>query len=179
MSFERYLQTTGDTATAGGDGGGVPEITIDLGGLANAIWTSLLDHLGELGTTIWTNLAPQLLTIGNAIWTDLGQWMYGLMRGLLLTLWNATPLPIPHSTTDEFGPVQAMIPSTGAIAAAGITLALALLGVRTILRGSAGYNLFADYLLGRFVVYVAMLSMLPWIISHAIDAEQALARTSS
>jgi hypothetical protein len=122
--------------TTGGDGGGVPEITIDLGGLANAIWSSVLDHLGELGTAIWTNLAPQLPTIGNAIWTVLGQWMYELMRGLLLTLWNATLLPILHTTTDEFGPVQAMLPGTGALAAAGITLALALLGLRTILRGT-------------------------------------------
>ncbi|MBV9322870.1 MAG: hypothetical protein JO352_03660 [Chloroflexi bacterium] len=177
MPIEHFLQTAGDTVTTGGDAGGAPEITIDLGGLANAIWSSLLDHLGELGTAIWTNLAPQLPTIGNAIWTDLGQWMYGLMRGLLLTLWNATLLPIPHTTTDEFGPVQAMLPGTGALAAAGITLALALLGVRTILHGTTGHSLLADYLLGRFIVWVAVLSMLPWMISHAIDAEQSLARS--
>jgi hypothetical protein len=171
--LERFLQTTVDPPPASGP----PGITIDLSGLANAIWTSLLDHLGDLGGAIWTGLAPQLPMIGSAIWTDLGQWMYSLMRGLFLTLWNASLLPIPHDTTDEFGPVQAMMPGTGALAAAGITLALALLGLRTILRGSAGYSLLADHLLGRFMVWVAVLSMLPWMIGHAIDAEQTLARS--
>ncbi|MBV9133900.1 MAG: hypothetical protein JO318_14450 [Chloroflexi bacterium] len=137
---------------------------IDLGGLADAIWHSLIDHLGEVGV---------------AIWSQLGQWFYMLMRNLLLTVWNATLLPIPHETTDEFGPVQAMLPGTGAVAAAGITLAMALLGLRTILRGSAGYSAMADYLLGRFTVWVAVLSMLPWIIGHSIDLEQQLARSVS
>jgi hypothetical protein len=166
---ERFLQDTG--------GVGPPSVTIDLSGMADAIWRSLLDHLGELGNAIWAGVLPQLPTIGGAIWTDLGQWMYSLMRGLLLTVWNATLLPIPHDTTDEFGPVQAMLPGTGALAAAGITLALAVLGLRTILRGTVGNSLLADWLLGRFIVWVAVLSMLPWIIGHAIDVEQQLARS--
>jgi hypothetical protein len=164
---ERFLQDTG--------GGGVPSVTVDLSGLANAIWQSLLDHLGELGGAIWSGLLPQLPTIGTQIWTDLGQWMYSMVRGALLTVWNASLLPVPHDTTDQFGSVQAMLPSSGAVASAGITLALALLGLRTILRGSTGYNPMSDYLLGRFMVWVAILSMLPWIIGHAIDAEQELA----
>ncbi len=174
--LERFLQSAPADGAGAGDGGG-PSITIDLSGLANSIWTALIDHLGELGSAIWTGLLPQLPTIGGAIWTDLGQWMYSLMRGLLLTVWNATLLPIPHSTTDEFGPVQAMLPGTGAVAAAGITLALALLGLRTIINGSIRYNPMADHLLGRFMVWVAVLSMLPWIIGHSIDAEQQLARS--
>ena len=103
--------------------------------------------------------------------------MYSLLRGLLITLWNATLLPIPHDTTDEFGPVQSMLPGPGAVAAAGITLALGLIGLRTILRGSVAHNPLADYLLGRFIVWVAVLSMLPWMIEHAIDLEQQLARS--
>ena len=180
MPFEQFMQAAGDAATDSGGGAAPsapPGITIDLSGLANAIWSSLIDHLSDVGNAVWSGLAPQLPTIGTAIWTDLGQWMYSMMRGLLLTVWNASLLPIPHDTTDEFGPVQAMLPGTGALAAAGITLALALIGLRTILRGSAGYNLLADYMLGRFSVWVAVLSMLPWIIGHAIDAEQALARS--
>jgi hypothetical protein len=179
MPFEHFLQAAGDAAPPdpSGGGGGPPSVTIDLSGLANAIWSSLLDHLGELGSAIWTGLAPQLPTIGSAIWTDLGQWLYSLMRGLLLTVWNATLLPIPHDTTDQFGPVQALLPGTGALAAAGISLALGLLGLKTILRGSAGYNPLGDYLLGRFIVWVAILSFLPWMIGHAIDLEQQLARS--
>jgi len=146
---ERYLQADP-----------VPSFTIDMSGLANNIWKSLMDHLGELGNAIWTDLRPNLGAIGSAIWTDLAQWMYSLLRGLLLTMWNATLLPIPHSTTDDFGPVQAMLPGTGAVAAAGITLALALVGLRTILDAVWGRHSLADYLLGRFAVWVSVLSML-------------------
>lgn len=167
---DQFLQTP-----PGGDG--APNITIDLSGLANSIWNSLMDHLGDLGSAIWTKLQPNLGAIGSAIWTDLAQWMYSLLRGLLLAIWNATLLPIPHDTTDEFGPVQAMLPSVGALAGAGITLALALLGLRTILRGMTGHNLLVDYLLGRFLVWVAVLSLLPWLIGHSIDVEQQLARS--
>jgi hypothetical protein len=177
------MQAAGDAAQAAGapdpsgGGGDSPGVTIDLSGLADAIWHSLISHLGDVGNAIWGGLVPQLPMIGAELWKDLGQWLYSLLRDLLLTVWNATLLPIPHSTTDEFGPVQAMLPGTGAVAAAGITLALGLLGLKTLLRGSAGYSPLADYLLGRFIVWVAILSFLPWMIGHAIDLEQQLARS--
>ena len=92
MPFERLMQAAGDAAPdpgSGGGGGGPPGVTIDMSGLANAIWQSLLDHLGDIGNAIWTGLAPQLPNIGTEIWKDLSQWMYSLLRGLLITLWNA------------------------------------------------------------------------------------------
>src|SRR5579859_8159085 len=159
-------------------GGGPPGITIDLSGLADAIWNSLTGRLGDLGNAIWTDLRPNLGAIGSAIWSDLGQWMYSLLRGLFLTIWNATLLPIPRATTYDFGPVQAMLPSTGAVAAAGITMALALMGLRTVLQAVPfGHTALSAYLLGRFMVWVCVLSMLPWLISQSIDVEQQLARS--
>jgi hypothetical protein len=138
-----------------------PTISLDFGGIGDAIWASFLAHMNDVGT---------------AIWADLSQWLYGLLRGLLVGLWHATLLPIPHDVTDQFGPVQAMMPSPGAIAAAGITLSLSLLGVRVILRAVPfDHQPAADFLLGRLVAWGALLALLPWMIEHSIDVQQELA----
>jgi hypothetical protein len=143
------------------DGGGGQSFTIDLSGLADLIWKSLTDHLAD---------------VGSAIWTDFSQWLYGVLRGLLISLWHATLLPIPHEVTDQFGPVMAMMPSPGAIAAAGITLSMALMGLRVVLRAVPfDHQPAADFLLGRLVAWGALISLLPWLIGQAIDLEQALA----
>ncbi|MDQ6671039.1 MAG: hypothetical protein M3069_09855 [Chloroflexota bacterium] len=70
-----------------------------------------------------------------------------------------------------------LMPNTMVIAAAGLALALALLGLRTWVRGITGRGGILDELLGRLMVYLCALSLLPWIISHAIDTEQALAKS--
>jgi hypothetical protein len=129
--------------------------------LADAIWNSLIGHVGD---------------VGGAIWSGLSQWIYSLLRGLLLGIWHATLLPIPHDVTDQFGPVLAMMPAPGAIAAAGVTLALALMGLRTVLRAVPfGHHAAADFLLGRLIAWGALLALLPWVIGTAIDIEQQLA----
>lgn len=138
-----------------------PVINFDLQGFADAIWASLLMHLGD---------------VGNALWADLSQWLYGLLRGLLVGLWHATLLPIPHDVTDQFGPVLAMMPAPGAIAAAGIGLSVALMGLRVILRAVPfDHQPAADFLLGRLVAWGALISLLPWLIGQSIDLEQSLA----
>src|SRR6266853_876586 len=151
---DRFLQTAPP-----GDGG--PSFTIDLGGLGNAIWQALLDHLGEIGT---------------ASWNAFSQWLYSMMRALFLAIWNATLLPIPRDVTDQFTPVLAMMPATGAVAAAGLVLAMTLLGLRTFVHTLTGRSALVDEFFGRVVVWTCVLSLLPWLIEHAIDLEQSLAR---
>ena len=148
--------------TPPGDGGGsAPSFTIDLSGLGNLIWQSFIDHVGD---------------VGGAIWSGLSQWLYGVLRGLLIGVWHATLLPIPHDVTDQFGPVLAMMPAPGAIAAAGITLSMALVGLRVVLRAVPfDHQPAADFLLGRLVAWGALISLLPWLIEHSIDLEHALA----
>lgn len=154
-----------------------PIVNVDLGGLTNGIWTALMSHLGDIGTAAWTGIRDHLGEIGTAIWTDLSQWIYSLLRGLFLGIWNATLLPIPHNVTDQFGPVQAIFAAAGPIAAAGLVLAVVLLGVRTLVRGITGHGGILDELIGRLAVYASVLSMLPWLIGHAIDLEQSIARS--
>jgi hypothetical protein len=148
-------------------------INIDLSGL----WKSLIDNLAPLGSAIWTGIADNLGLIGSTIWNALSVWIYTGIRNLFLGMWTATFLTIPHDVTDQFAPIAAMTPRPGMIAGAGLVLALALLGVRTYLRELTGRGSVLDEIIGRIMVAVSILSMLPWIISHSIEIEQSMAKS--
>jgi hypothetical protein len=124
-----------------------PTFHVDLSGLASLMWSELTSHLGDIGT---------------AAWTDLTQWGYSLLRSMFLGIWNATLIPIPHDVTDQFGPVKTVLDSSLVIAAAGVVLAVVLLGVRTLVRGITGRGGVLDELVGRIMVYACCLSLLPW-----------------
>jgi hypothetical protein len=132
--------------------------------MANAIWGvfSSAEHLGQ---------------IGNTIWLDFGAWIVGGIRAFYIGLWQATLLEIPHALTDDFGPVSTALHSSGPIASAGLVLALALMGLRVILSGAFGFNATADVVIGRVIVAASAIGLLPWLISHGIDLEQAFARS--
>jgi hypothetical protein len=128
----------------------------------------------QLPAVDWGGLIPQLLPL---FMRAIGDAIYGALRGLFLGIWNATLLPIPHTVTDQFAPVMAIFHASTQIAAAGLVLAVVLLGVRTLVRGITGQGGVLDEVMGRLMVYACCLSLLPWIISHAIDLEQAIARS--
>lgn len=136
-------------------------IDINLGGLADAIWTSLMDHLSAVGGSIWAALAA---------------WTYAGMRAFFLALWNVSLFTIPHALSDHAGPVVALMPPTHDIAAAGLVLALAIAGLRTILSGVFGRGAVLDEVLPRIAVYSAALSLLPWLVARAIDIEVSMTR---
>jgi hypothetical protein len=138
-----------------------PVINIDLGPLV-AVMQQILDALNP---TVWV---PQAVD-------TVGQTLYSSTRALFLTLWNGVLLGIPHAMSDQFGPVVALLPPPGAIAGAGLVLALALLGIRTYAMGITGRGAILDELLARIIKMVAILSLLPWLISTAIDVENAIA----
>lgn len=99
------------------------------------------------------------------------------MRALFLTIWQAALLDVSHALTDGFPPVHAIFQSSLPIAGAGLVLALTLLGLRTYARGITGQDGIVDELLSRLLKYVSVLSILPWIVGHAIDLEQAAAQS--
>jgi hypothetical protein len=155
---------------APGDGGA---LSIDLSGF----WSSLLAHLGDIGQAIMQGFKDHIGEIGSTIWGALSSALYAGVKGLFLAVWNATFLTIPHDLTDRYAPVAALTPPPGAIAAGGLVLVIALLGLRTYVRGITGRGGILDEVLGRVMVYLSVLSILPWIISHAIDLEQSLAKS--
>lgn len=148
--------------------------TLDLTALGDAIWGAFFSHLGDLGTATWAGIQAHLGEIGTAIWTSLAAWTYAGMRSFFLSLWNISLFTIPHELSDRAGPVVALMPPSGAIAAAGLVLAFSIIGLRTILSGVFGRGAALDEVLPRLAVYAAALSMLPWIVARAIDLEQSL-----
>jgi hypothetical protein len=150
-------------------------ISIDL----NGIWQALIDHLGAIGTAIWAGISSNLPMIGTTIWNALANALFGAIRTLLLAIWGAALFDIPHAMTDQFPPVAALLAAGPLIAGAGLVLALSLLAFRTWLRGLAGHGGILDELLGRILVYLSMLSILPWVIARAIDLESAFAKTAA
>lgn len=151
-----------------------PAVNVDLGGLGNSILGAFMSHLGDIGTAAWAGIQAHLGEIGTAIWTALAAWTYAGMRSFFLTLWNVSLFTIPHALSDQAGPVVALMPPTHAIAAAGLVLAFAIAGLRTILSGVFGRGAVLDEVLPRIAVYSAALSMLPWILARAIDIEQGM-----
>jgi len=140
----------------------VTPINIDFGPLI-----TLLQQIADaVNPTVFVPKAVQAL----------GDLVYAGIRAMFLALWDAALLSIPHALSDQFGPVVALMPPPGAIAVAGLVLTLALLGIRTYVRGITGRGGILDELLGRVMVHMSVLSMLPWIIGQAIELEQNLTR---
>jgi hypothetical protein len=138
-----------------------PIINIDFGPLID-----LLRQIADaVNPTIFVPAAVQAF----------GNLMYSAIRNLFVAIWNGLLLSIPHELSDRFAPVVAMMPNPGAIAVGGLTLAIALLGLSTYVRGITGRGGIFGVILGRVMVYTAVLSILPWIISRAIDIEQQVA----
>jgi hypothetical protein len=140
----------------------VPEIHIDFSGLGMAIVQTLIDNMGGLG---------------NAAWDAFTHWLYAGLRAMFLNLFSATLLIIPHALTDQFGPIQAMMPNTVLLTAMAAALSMALLGLKVLLQQAPIHNAFVDGVLGRVVKYVAVLGLLPWIVSTAITVQQQLAQS--
>ncbi|MGI9147754.1 MAG: hypothetical protein ACR2IK_14580, partial [Chloroflexota bacterium] len=150
-----------------------PPFTIDLSGL----WQGLIDNMGPIGTAVWTGISNNLGLIGSTLWSALSNALYGAVRSLFLTIWQAALLDIPRGMTDQFPPVAALLVAGTQVAVAGLVLALTLLGLRTYIRGITGRGGVLDEILGRVIVYVGIISMLPWIIARALDIESAAAKS--
>jgi hypothetical protein len=126
-------------------------------------------------TPDWSKLIPDLVGLAT---TAVGSLVYGAVRGLLLALWSGLFFAIPHNLTDQFGPVEHMQAPLLAVAGAGLVLALALLGLRTYVRGITGnVGGLLDHVLGRILVILPVIGALPWLIAHAIDIEASMARS--
>lgn len=152
------------------------QVDINLGGLADAIWAAFMSHLGDIGNATWAGIQAHLNEIGTTVWTSLAAWMYAGMRAFFLGLWNVSLFVIPHELADRAGPVLALMPPAHAIAAAGVVLAFSIAGLRTILSGVLGRGAVLDEILPRVIVYLFALSILPWILSRAVDVEQNMTR---
>ena len=127
-----------------------------------------------LPTPDWPNLIPDLLGL---FVKAIAAMVYGTVHAIFAAVWSGLMFSVPHNLTDQLGIVRVLMPSPELIGAAAASLVLALFGLRIYLRGLTGHGSFVDDLLGRTMVLFGVLGMLPWVIAHAIDLEQQLARS--
>jgi hypothetical protein len=158
------------------------DVHIDLSGLANLIWQSFIDHIGDVGNAAWTGIVEHLPQIGTSIWTPLSSTLETALHGAAVSVWAATfgqvaniygQLP-PEWTTDS--PVyRAIATDPLPIAVGGATLALALLGLRTLLGAMVGGDSVITHISGRLIPAVFLCLAYPVLVVRAVQLLNAAA----
>lgn len=144
-----------------------PDVHIDLNGLADLIWKSLLDHLTDLGTAIWGSLT---------------QWLAAGLAHAARTVWDATYGAVgniygqlPPEWTYENPVYRAIATDPLPIAMGGATLAVVLLGLRTVLGATVGRDHVLTHITGRLIPAVFLTLAYPFIIVRAVQLLNAAA----
>jgi hypothetical protein len=131
-------------------------VRIDLSGLADLIWRSLMDHLNDLGTAILSSLEDALRQAAQALWD---------------ALWHSSPnivTQIPPDLSYNFGPYRAIAGDPMPLAIGGATLALVLLGLRTIASSVLGGDHVASHILTRLIPAVFLTLAYPALVVRGI-----------
>jgi hypothetical protein len=142
-------------------------ISIDLTGLANLIWQSFLDHLGDVGAAVWQGIRDHIGEIGLAIWVPLQQTLQQSARAVWDGVWGSSAnfvTQLPADLTYNFGPYRAIAADPLALAVGGATLALVLLGLRTLLGAMVGRDSVITHVTGRLIPAVLMTLAYPVLI---------------
>jgi hypothetical protein len=133
-----------------------PAIHIDLSGLAESIWTWFIDHIGELGMAILVALEDTLRTAARALWD---------------ALWHSSAnivTQIPPDLSYNFGPYRAVATDPVRLAVGGATLALVLLGLRTMMSAVVGTDHLVTHVLTRLIPAVFMSLAYPALIARGM-----------
>src|SRR5215210_2915689 len=133
------------------------DINIDLNGLANLIWQSFQDHVGDLGMAIWTPLQKTLQGAAQAVWT---------------AVWTSSAnivTQVPLDLTVNFGPYRAIAADPVALAVGGATLALVLLGLRTIFGAMVGRDHVITHVTGPLIPAVFATAAYPVLIGQGLS----------
>jgi hypothetical protein len=139
------------------------DINIDLSGLANLIWQSFIDHIGDLGTAIWTPFVHTLEGAARAVWA--GVW--GSSANIVTQ--------IPLELTTNFGPYRTIATDPLPLTIGGATLALVLLGLRTLLGSMVGRDHVITHVTGRLIPAVFATLAYPVLIVQGIGLLNAAA----
>lgn len=120
---------------------------LDLGGLGDAIWHSFLSQLPDIGTAIWTPVSTWLQNglhaSAEAVWSN----SFVAMSTMLFQLPAALTYNLPAYEAIATNPVP--------VAVGGATLALVLLGLRTLFGAMIGRDSVITHVTGRLIPAVA------------------------
>jgi hypothetical protein len=132
------------------------DIHIDLSGIAELIWRWFMDHIGELGTAILIPLESALRAAAQAVWD---------------AVWHSSTnilTQIPPDLSYNFGPYRAVATNPVPLAVGGATLALVLLGLRTIAGTLVGRDNLVNHVLTRLIPAVFLTLAYPVLVARGI-----------
>jgi hypothetical protein len=157
---------------------GPVNISLNLDALAGLIWQSFVDHVGDLGNAIWTNLLPNLPALAVQVLALLE----GALRGAAQAIWNAAwgnsaniLTQIPADLTYNAGWYRAIATDPLPLAIGGATLALVLLGLRTMLGAMVGRDHLVTHVTGRLIPAVFLTLAYPVLIAQGAQLLNAAA----
>jgi hypothetical protein len=151
------------------------DVHVDLSGLAALIWQTFIDHLGDIAGVAWAQLQQHLGEVGQAIWTPLSGWLVeGLRASAEATfegIFGAVPellYRLPPSLTTDLPAYRAIATDPLPVALGGATLALVLLGLRTLFGAMVGRDHLVTHITGRLIPAVFLALAYPVLIVRAI-----------
>jgi hypothetical protein len=160
------------TPTPPPGGGGPLDVHIDLSGLASLIWQSFSDHLGDLGNAIWTSLLPKLPDIAGQVLALLEDALRTIAQAIWDAVWNSSAnvvTQIPPDLTYKASWYTSIAADPLPIAVGGATLALVLLGLRTIVGAMLGRDHVLTHITGRLIPAVFLTLAYPVLVVRAIE----------
>src|SRR5207245_6780790 len=131
-----------------------PDFHIDLSGLADAIWQALMGHLPDLGGAIWTGIRDHLPDIGGALLVGLEDALRNAAQAIWDAAWGSsinivTQLPADLTYNAPWYRAVAVAPLE--VAVGGATLAIVLLGIRTMFGALVGQDSVIKHISGRLI----------------------------
>ena len=154
------------------------DVHIDLSGLANLIWQSFIDHIGDVGTAVWAGIRDHMGEIGMAIWTPLVNTLQEAARAVWDGVWHSgvnIVTQIPLDLTTNLPAYRAIAADPVPLAVGGATLALVLLGLRTLLGSMVGRDHVITHVTGRLIPAVAMTLAYPVLVAQGFSLLNAVA----
>jgi hypothetical protein len=161
-----------DPNPPGGGAVGPIDIHIDLSGLANLIWSTFIDHVGDLGNAIWTNLAPRLPDIAGQVLGMLEDALHTAAAAIWDGVWGSSAnivTQVPPDLTYNAPWYRAIATDPLPIAIGGATLAVVLLGLRTMLGAMVGRDHVVTHVSGRLIPAVFLCLAYPVLVVRGVE----------
>jgi hypothetical protein len=147
-----------------------PDVHIDFGALGDAVWHSFIN---------------QLPTVGQAVWTPLSEWLQAGIHNSADALWanayvaiGSMLFQLPPMLTYRLPAYQAIATNPVPVAVGGATLALVLLGLRTLFGAMVGRDNVIAHVTGRLIpaagACVGYTVLVTWTVDHINEIAAAV-----
>lgn len=157
---------------------GPVNVSINLDGLAALIWQWLLEHISDVGNAIWANLLPSLPSVAGQVLVLINDALHTAAAAVWTGVWGSSAnivTQLPADLTYESPWYRAIATDPVPLAVGGATLALVLLGLRTIFGALVGRDHVITHVSGRLIPAVFLTLAYPVLIARGAQLINAAA----